>query len=167
MRRRPALATGAATLLGVLALGAWAILGGGSARGASEDARAQAGALCTAGHARLGALPPLNDVEGIAAGGPIAVEVTLNTARRLLAIDTPGADAPAIRVYARRLMRQASLISRLQEASRARDRARAIALIEQITANSRAGQAEGAAVSPACGHRVRPHDSDTPSSQAV
>ncbi|WP_445152175.1 hypothetical protein [Baekduia sp. Peel2402] len=167
MKRRLAPAGLALALLGVLVLAGSAIFDDGSARGATDDTRAQAGALCRAAHDRLAALPELNDVKGIAAAGPEVVDVTLDTARRLLALDAPADHAASIRAYARRLLRQASLVSRLQEASRARDRARAIALIGQITANSRAGKAEGAAVSPGCGHRVRPTDPDIASPQPV
>ena len=152
---------------GLLAVGASLIFDDHTANGTDDGARDRAGALCTSAHDRLATLPPLNDVHGIATAGPEVVDVTVSTARQLLELDAPAERAASIRAYARRLLRQASLTSRLQQAARARDRRRAVALIEQITANSRAGRPEGAAVAPECGGIVRPSEPATPTPQAV
>jgi hypothetical protein len=128
----------------------------------SAGATARADRLCLAGHAKLAALPPMNDVQGIATAGPQVVAITLQSARDLLAIDAPADQAKSIRRYARHLIRQADLTTRLQRAARRYDRAAAIDLINKITANSRLGKRVGRTIAPACGSSTVDRTTDAP-----
>lgn len=117
-----------------------------------DELRARADAVCLRAHDRLAGLDPLDSADHVARSGPQVVATTLDAARRLLALKVND----DIRRYAQHLIRQADLTSRLQDAARSGDRDHAVALIHALTANSRAGKAIGARISPGCGGSTRP-----------
>ncbi|WP_027008335.1 hypothetical protein [Conexibacter woesei] len=147
---RAALAALALPLLlgGLLAVGAFT----DDRSAAGDELRARADAVCLRAHDRLAGLDPLDSPDTVARSGPQVVAATLDAARRLLALRVND----DIRRYAQHLIRQADLAGRLQDAARAGDRARAVALIRALAANSRAGKAIGARISPGCGGSTRP-----------
>jgi hypothetical protein len=157
IKNRGRLAGAVAVAVAVLLAGVTAALlatGGGHA--GADPARARADALCSTAHDRLAPLPSLVDADSITTAGPQVVAITLDTARRLLALDASAGRARAIRGYAQHLIRQAALTARLEAAARAGDRPRVIALVAAITANSRSGRRLGATIAPGCGGIVRP-----------
>jgi hypothetical protein len=152
--RKKLLYVSVAALAALLVTGA-ALLHVSTPARADAAATARADDLCRIALGRLAQLPEMNDAHRIATAAPQVVTITLESARDLLAIDAPAPQADAIRRYARHLIRQADLTTRLQRAARDGDRATAIDLIDALTANSRHAKPIGATIAPACGGSTR------------